>query len=68
MTAHRTHPDLPPEVEIDLTPSHLSTQKNVVRTFYKDLWDKADLGLVPKIFHPDFTFRGSLGPVLVGHQ
>lgn len=59
---------LPEEVEVDLTPSLLSAQKNVVRTFYKDLWDKADLSLVPKIFHPGFTFRGSLGPILVGHQ
>ena len=62
------HPELSREDEIDLTPSRLSVQKNVVRVFYKDLWDKADLSLVPEIFHPDFTFRGSLGPVLVGHQ
>lgn len=32
-----------------------------MRVFYMDLWDKADLSLVPKIFHRDFTFRGSLG-------
>lgn len=68
MTGHRRHPELPKEAEIDLTPAHLSVQKNVVRVFYKDLWDKADLSLVAQIFHPDFTFRGSLGPVLVGHQ
>lgn len=65
---HKFQSDLPLEDEIDLAPSRLSSQKNVVRMFYKDLWDKADLGLVPKIFHPDFTFRGSLGPVLVGHR
>ena len=58
---------LPPEVEVDLSPARLSPRKNVVRAFYKDLWDKADLSLVPQIFHEDFTFRGSLGPVLVGH-
>jgi predicted ester cyclase len=68
MIQRQPHPDLPPEVEVDLTASRLSTQKNVVRAFYKDLWDKADLSLVPEIFHPDFTFRGSLGPVLVGHR
>ena len=62
------HPELPREEEIDLTPSRLSAQKNLVRVFYKDLWDKADLSLVPTVFHPDFTFRGSLGPVLVGHR
>lgn len=62
------YPGLPREEEIDLKPSGLSAKKNVVRVFYKELWDKADLGLVPTIFHPDFTFRGSLGPVLVGHR
>ncbi|MCJ2048427.1 MULTISPECIES: ester cyclase [unclassified Methylobacterium] len=45
----------------------LSPQKEVVRKFYKDMWDHADVRLIPEIFHADFTFRGSLGPVLVGH-
>lgn len=56
------------EREIDLDPSRLSYQKNVIRIFYKEMWDKADTSLIPSIFHDDFTFRGSLGPVLVGHQ
>ena len=68
MAERQTHPDLPPETEVELSPSLLSARKNVVRSFYKELWDKADLSLVPKIFHHDFTFRGSLGPVLVGHR
>lgn len=46
----------------------LSPQKEVVRKFYKDMWDHADVSLIPEIFHPGFTFRGSLGPVLVGHE
>ncbi len=46
----------------------LSPQKEVVRRFYKDMWDRADTSLVPAIFHADFTFRGSLGPVLRGHR
>jgi predicted ester cyclase len=46
----------------------LSPQKETVRLFYKELWDRADKSLIPKIFHPDFTFRGSLGPTLVGHE
>jgi predicted ester cyclase len=46
----------------------LSPQKEIVRAFYKDMWDHTDLGLIPSIFHDDFTFRGSLGPVLVGHS
>jgi predicted ester cyclase len=46
----------------------LSPQKEVVRAFYKDMWDHADKRLIPKIFHQDFTFRGSLGLELVGHE
>ena len=41
----------------------LSPQKEVVRVFYKELWDHADKSLIPQIFHEGFTFRGSLGPV-----
>ena len=44
----------------------MSQQKSVVETFYRDMWNKADKSLIPEIFHDDFTFRGSLGPVLVG--
>lgn len=46
----------------------LSPQKDVVRVFFKELWDHADKGLIPRLFHPDFTFRGSLGPVLKGRD
>jgi predicted ester cyclase len=46
----------------------LSRQKEVVRVFYKEMWDRADKSLIPAIFHEDFTFRGSLGPVLRGSQ
>ncbi len=46
----------------------LSPQKEVVRIFYKELWDHTDKSLIPTIFHRDFTFRGSLGPALVGHD
>lgn len=45
-----------------------SPQKEAVRVFYKEMWDRIDVSLVPRLFHPDFTFRGSLGPVLVGHE
>jgi predicted ester cyclase len=44
----------------------LSPQKEVVRVFYKEMWDHADKSLIPKIFHQGFTFRGSLGPTLTG--
>jgi predicted ester cyclase len=46
----------------------LSPQKEVVRLFYKELWDHADKSLIPRIFHEGFTFRGSLGPVLTGYD
>jgi predicted ester cyclase len=46
----------------------LSPQKEMVRIFFKEMWDKADKSLIPKIFHPNFTFRGSLGPTLCGYE
>jgi predicted ester cyclase len=46
----------------------LSPQKEMVRVFYKELWDHADKRLIPVVFHEGFTFRGSLGPTLVGHD
>lgn len=53
---------------LDLSQVPWSPRKEAVRAFYKDMWDHADVSLVPKLFHPDFTFRGSLGPTLVGHD
>jgi predicted ester cyclase len=57
----------PPETQIDLDRAKLSPQKNMVRKFYKEMWDHLDTRLIPEIFHENFTFRGSLGPVLIGH-
>jgi predicted ester cyclase len=56
------------EPELDLSRVKLSPQKEMVRVFYKELWDHADKRLIPRLFHADFTFRGSLGPTLVGHE
>ena len=53
---------------LDLAAVDWSPRKELVRVFYKEMWDRSDVSLVPTIFHPDFTFRGSLGPVLVGHD
>jgi predicted ester cyclase len=60
----------PPGLEpaMDFARANLSPQKEVVRKFYKDMWDHADTSLIPEIFHPEFTFRGSLGPTLLGHD
>jgi predicted ester cyclase len=52
---------------MDFGCSILSPKKETVRKFYKDMWDHADVSLIPEIFHTDFTFRGSLGLNLVGH-
>jgi predicted ester cyclase len=56
------------EPALDLSGVALSPQKETVRVFYKEMWDHADKRLIPAIFHPDFTFRGSLGPTLVGYE
>jgi len=56
------------EPELDVRELALSPQKEAVRVFYKELWDHADKSLIPTLFHADFTFRGSLGPTLVGHE
>jgi predicted ester cyclase len=56
------------EQEMDFRGVALSPQKEMVRVFYKELWDHADKSLIPRLFHDDFTFRGSLGPTLVGHD
>lgn len=56
------------EPALDFDGVSLSPQKEIVRVFYKELWDHADKSLIAKIFHSDFTFRGSLGPTLVGHE
>ncbi|SFN83194.1 Predicted ester cyclase [Bradyrhizobium sp. Rc3b] len=55
------------ETAMELDRRSLTPQKEMVFKFYKDMWDHADVSLIPEIFHPDFAFRGSLGPVLVGH-
>jgi predicted ester cyclase len=46
----------------------MTAQTDIVRLFYDEMWNKADKTRIPEIFHPDFTFRGSLGPVLIGHD
>ena len=56
------------EPALDLEGVALSPQKEMVRVFYKELWDHADKSLISTIFHADFTFRGSLGPALIGHE
>ena len=56
------------DTPLDLAAVPWSHQKEVVRVFYKEMWDHANTTLVPQLFHPGFTFRGSLGPTLVGYE
>ena len=56
------------EPSLELDGLSLSPQKEIVRVFYKELWDHANKRLIPAVFHEGFTFRGSLGPTLVGHD
>jgi predicted ester cyclase len=51
------------DTPLDFSGAPLSHQKAIVRTFNQDMWNRADSSLVPGIFHPDFTFRGSLDQV-----
>lgn len=62
------NPTLDGEAPMAFEGRPLSPQKEIVRKFYKDMWDHADVSLIREIFHPDFTFRGSLGPTLIGHD
>jgi predicted ester cyclase len=46
----------------------MTPQKTIIRLFYDEMWNKADKSRIPEIFHSGFSFRGSLGPVLIGHD
>jgi len=43
-----------------------STARALVERFYDVVWNQADEGTARRILHPDFVFRGSLGPELRG--
>jgi predicted ester cyclase len=57
----------PNDPEIDLDPAKLSPRKETIRRFYKRIWDEGEISLIPELLYENFTFRGSLGPVLVGY-
>ena len=40
--------------------------KQQVTRFYREIWNRLDLSVVPEILAPNVTFRGSLGAVKVG--
>lgn len=39
----------------------------VVQSFYDDLWNGNQVHLIAALLTPDFRFRGSIGPEVVGH-
>jgi hypothetical protein len=39
--------------------------RRIVEDFYDRVWNRLDKAAIPG--HPDFTFRGSLGPTMTGH-
>jgi predicted ester cyclase len=45
-----------------------SPHKSIVRAFYQEMWNKADISLVARLLHADVALRGSLGPELKGHD
>jgi predicted ester cyclase len=42
------------------------TPRQAVIDFYERVWNRTDKSAIPELFHSDFTFRGSLGPTMVG--
>src|SRR5271165_2324514 len=39
-----------------------SSPRELVERFYYEVWNRADEAAAKEILHPDFRFRGSLGP------
>lgn len=44
------------------------TVKDLVASFYADIWNRGDLSVIPTLLREDFTFRGSLGAERRGHD
>jgi predicted ester cyclase len=43
------------------------TPRQAVEDFYDRIWNRRDKAAIADLIHPDFTFRGSLGPTTTGH-
>jgi steroid delta-isomerase-like uncharacterized protein len=46
----------------------MSTNVELVRRFYEEMWNRFDESLIPRLLTPDFKFRGSLGNQTLGHD
>ena len=42
------------------------TPAGAVAAFYDRIWNRLDKAAIDELIHPDFTFRGSLGPTMTG--
>ena len=45
----------------------MSHEKQQVRKFYEEIWNKHNKDAVPEVLHGSFKFRGSLGSEKRGH-
>jgi predicted ester cyclase len=43
------------------------TPRTAVEDFYDRVWNRGHKAAIAELIHPDFTFRGSLGPTMTGH-
>ena len=43
------------------------TPSQLVAAFYDRIWNRLDKAAIAELIHPEFTFRGSLGPTMKGH-
>ena len=41
---------------------------DLVRAFYAELWERADLSRLPDLMHEEVTFQGTFGQVMTGHD
>lgn len=44
------------------------TPRRLVTRFYEEVWNRADTGPIPELFHDTCVFRGSLGAERHGHD
>ena len=42
--------------------------RRLVNRFYDEVWNRPDTSVIPKLFHEDCVFRGSLGNECHGHD
>lgn len=46
----------------------MSKNKEIVKSYYENLWNNHDKSYIDKLFHDDIVFKGSLGGETVGKK